>query len=145
MKKSGKKILLSSVMITALLAGTFQAPSFVQAAEGSEILINEIESDAADGGNDWIEIINTGKEDVDISGWVVTDDKELERLDEGKTTPLAEGTVLKAGEVMVLEENSNFTFGLGKEDNVCLYDGNKGFICIQRSRLWHMVKGYRNR
>lgn len=47
MKKSGKKILLSSVMITALLAGTFQAPSFVQAAEGSEILINEIESDAA--------------------------------------------------------------------------------------------------
>lgn len=66
MKKSGKKILLSSVMITALLAGTFQAPSFVQAAEGSEILINEIESDAADGGNDWIEIINTGKEDVDI-------------------------------------------------------------------------------
>lgn len=125
MKKSGKKILLSSVMITALLAGTFQAPSFVQAAEGSEILINEIESDAADGGNDWIEIINTGKEDVDISGWFVTDDKELERLDEGKTTPLAEGTVLKAGEVMVLEENSNFTFGLGKEDNVCLYDGNK--------------------
>lgn len=68
MKKSGKKILLSSVMITALLAGTFQAPSFVQAAEGSEFLINEIESDAADGGNDWIEIINTGKEDVDISG-----------------------------------------------------------------------------
>ena len=122
MKKSGKKILLSSVMITALLAGTFQAPSFVQAAEGSESLINEIESDAADGGNDWIEIINTGKEDVDISGWFVTDDKELERFDTGETTPLAEGTVLKAGEVMVLEENSNFNFGLGKEDNVCLYD-----------------------
>lgn len=108
-----------------LMGATFVIPSVdtwkVQADERT-VVINEIESDDPNGGNDWVEIVNTGSESVDLSGWFVTDDKGLERLTEAKTTPLASGTVLAPGERLVLEENLNFTFGLGKEDTVTLYN-----------------------
>ena len=126
MKKS-RKMLLTALMITALAAGTFQAPVFVQAASGT-VVINEIESDAADGGNDWIEIINIGEENVDISGWFLTDDKELERFREKETTPFADETVLAPSEIMVFEDKTDFDFGLGKEDKVCLYNAEKELI-----------------
>ena len=61
-----------------------------------------------------MEITNIGAAAVDISGWYLTDDKGEERKTEGKTTPLAEGTVLDPGAFLVLEETVNFDFGLGK-------------------------------
>ncbi len=115
--------LLSACVAVGLVSIPIQN---VYAAEVSEvtskILINEIESDDADGGNDWVEIINAGETDADISGWYITDDKGTERVEEASTYPLAEGTVLKADEVLVLEETVNFDFGLGKADTVTLYD-----------------------
>lgn len=100
---------------------------YVQAAEmdtNNTVFINEVESDDANGGNDWIEIINAGVTDVDISGWFVSDDKELERLEDGSAWRIADGTVLKAGEVLVLEDSINFDFGLGKADKAGLYNGD---------------------
>ena len=88
------------------------------------IVINEVESDAPNKGNDWVEITNISSEAVDISGWYLTDDKGEERKTEGKTTPLAEGTILEPGAFLVLEETVNFDFGLGKADTAILYDGN---------------------
>ena len=55
--------------------------------ETNTILINEVESNDATGGNDWIEIINTGTTDVNIGGWYITDDKGSQRVDEASTFP----------------------------------------------------------
>lgn len=122
-----KRISKSLGVLTALLVILFAlAPSaFAQTSETGTILINEIESKDASGGPDWVEIINTGSTDADISGLFITDDGGLTRLTDGKTTPLASGTILKAGEVKVLEENTDFDFGLGKQDTVTLYDKNQ--------------------
>lgn len=90
----------------------------------SSIVINEVEADAPNKGNDWVEITNIGAAAVDISGWYLTDDKGEERKTEGKTTPLAEGTILEPGAFLVLEETVNFDFGLGKADTAILYNAN---------------------
>ena len=95
-----------------------------QKAQQPSIVINEVESDAPDKGNDWVEITNIGTTAVDISGWYLTDDKGEERKTEGKTTPLAKSTVLEPGAFLVLEETVNFDFGLGKADTAILYDAN---------------------
>ncbi|MDD3362751.1 MAG: lamin tail domain-containing protein [Hespellia sp.] len=92
------------------------------------VFINEIESCDPNKGNDWIEIMNTGETDVDISGWFVSDSKGLENLTDGSTQQIAENTVIAAGAVMVLEENVDFNFGLGKEDTAGLYDGNSQLL-----------------
>ena len=119
--QSINKLLKASTGLVLAVAAI--APVVQARAEESFVLINEVEADDADGGKDWVEIINTGSEAVDISGWFVTDEKGLERLQEGETTPLSDGTVLQPGEVKVLEEGTDFTCGLGKgEDTVILFD-----------------------
>ena len=114
--------------LCAFLSAAMLAPSQALAADTvteaqtqkPSIVINEVESDAPNKGNDWVEITNISSEAVDISGWYLTDDKGEERKTEGKTTPLAEGTVLEPGAFLVLEETLSFDFGLGKADSVIL-------------------------
>lgn len=120
--KKGTTCAAVAVSLAAVLAVPAPAAWQVQAAENT-IFLNEIESDDPNGGNDWVELVNAGESDVDISGWFVTDDKGLERLTAGETQPFPEGTVLAAGQVLVLEDASDFDFGLGKEDTVTLYNG----------------------
>ena len=111
---------LSAVVAICLASSALQA---VKAeAVVTTVYINEVESSDANGGNDWVEIVNSGSEAVDVSGWYITDDKGTERVDEGSAYPIPQGTVLEAGAVLVLEETVNFDFGLGKEDAVTLYD-----------------------
>lgn len=121
-------------------------PSLSAFAEGTseeqnQIRINEVESNDANGGNDWVEIINLGTEDVDISGFYITDDKGAERVAEGAAHPLNSGTILKSGQVLVLEETVNFTFGLGKADTATLYDA-AGNILDLYSWTAHAVGTY---
>ena len=107
------------------LSSPMQYAQVVNAAETENtVFINEIESDDANGGNDWVEIINTGEKEVNISGWFISDDKELERLTDGSAWRIAEGTVLEAGALLILEDGLNFDFGLGKNDKVVLYDAD---------------------
>ena len=114
--------------LCAFLSAAMLAPSQALAADTvteaqtqkPSIVINEVESDAPNKGNDWVEITNISSEAVDISGWYLNDDKGEERKTEGKTTPLAEGTVLEPGAFLVLEETLSFDFGLGKADSVIL-------------------------
>ncbi|MFR3343901.1 MAG: lamin tail domain-containing protein [Anaerobutyricum sp.] len=112
---------LSATMLIPLQALGADIVSKPQAGQPS-IVINEVESDAPNKGNDWVEITNIGTEAVDISGWYLTDDKGEERKTEGKTTPLAKGTILEPGAFLVLEETKNFDFGFGKVDTAILYD-----------------------
>lgn len=114
--------ILSIFMAASLMVPAAAAVPAYASGNSSGVYINEIESDDPDGGSDWIEIINAGTKDVDISGWFVTDDKGLERLTENKTKRLGADTVLKAGELLVLEDTIDFDFGLGKADTVSLYN-----------------------
>lgn len=77
------------------------------------VVINEIESDAADG-VDWIELMNAGSQPVDVSGWVVKDDKD------DRTDALPDGTVLAPGSSYVWAAPA-LTFGLGKADAARLF------------------------
>lgn len=122
----------TSKILSMLLAVAMLLPSQALAADGaledaaskSTVVINEVESDAPNNGNDWVEIANIGSEAVDLSGWYLTDNKGEKRKTEGETTPLAERTVLEPGAFLVLEETVNFDFGLGRADTAILYDGN---------------------
>ena len=108
-----------------LLAGCgMLAISLLPAHASGTVVINEVESDAPDKGPDWVEITNTGTAAADLSGWYLTDDKGTARLTDGETSPLPQGTILEPGAVLVLEEEKNFTFGLGKKDSAILFDQN---------------------
>lgn len=80
---------------------------------GPTVVINEIKSTG--GGPDAIELLNRGNEDVDLSGYVIKDDND------GRTDTLPQGTTIAAGGFLVLEEERDFTFGLGNGDSVRLY------------------------
>ncbi|MBC6495498.1 lamin tail domain-containing protein [Microbacterium sp. 4-7] len=91
------------------------------AATGAEpgVRINEVESSGGAPG-DWIEFVNTSAVAVDLSGFVVKDDGE----DEAYTFP--DGSVIEPGAHLVLDQADagagGFAFGLGKEDQVRLFD-----------------------
>ena len=89
------------------------------------IRINEIESNDPTTEIDWVEIINTGSEAVNISNWFITDNKDLERLAENKEWRIAKDTVLDSGEILVVEHSDILNnLSLGKEDSVILYDNS---------------------
>ncbi len=146
MRKRNKLLLISTML---LLAGCAERPSLKETPSNTEspsnetptstepkteenkkpqIKINEIESDDPNGGVDWVEIINIGDAAADISGYFVVDNKGLERYSGQKTTPIAQGKTLQKGEILVLNGDSDFSFGLGKSDTVTLYNDEKEVI-----------------
>ncbi len=81
------------------------------------LVLNEIVyDDAATGLADQIEIYNAGTETVDLAGWKVADEKR----DSFGEAPA--GTSLAPGEFLVLVKDVDFPFGLGKGDEVVLFD-----------------------
>jgi hypothetical protein len=95
----------AAVVITAGLA--------VAAAPASaDIRINEIESQDAGGGNDWVELTNTGAATVDIGNYVLRDSNPA------PTTTIPAGTMLAAGAYFAIDSNA----GLGNPDEVRLFD-----------------------
>lgn len=85
---------------------------------GASVRINEVESNGGTPG-DWVELINTGLEPVDISGFVVSDDDDTHRH------VVPDGTVLGAGAYWVADtESGDDGFGLGGADSARLFDGD---------------------
>jgi hypothetical protein len=92
------------------------------------IRINEVQASDPSGAPDWIELTNVGSEPVDLSGWVLTDDKDSD----GDVIP--SGISLNPGAFVSFEvnnENGQFndttpaskTFGLGAGgDEVRVYE-----------------------
>ena len=89
-----------------------------------QIVINEVESN--DDETDWVEIYNVGTTTVDLSGWYVYDDDPVGHA--ADITPVVDGTVLNPGEFYVFDQNKDFTFGLGKADQVTIF--NKDGVSI---------------
>ena len=91
----------------------------------SSVLINEVQGATIDGEQtDFIELINTSAEAVDISGYRLHDDKGSE-----EEYVITDGTVLEAGAIMVFYKDETFTFGLGGGgDVVTVLDANGDIV-----------------
>ncbi len=97
------------------------------------MVINEISfnNDALPDPGDWIEIYNKGKEDIDISGWKLTDSDTTHRFIFAPNTWVKSNSYLVVSNDLtkmetvfgtVKNEIGTFAFGLGSEtDKVCLY------------------------
>lgn len=81
-------------------------------AGAEDLAINEVQSNDPADGPDWVELVNTGATDVDISGWMLADN--------GSPVALPSGTVVPAGGYLQLVADVHFTFGLGNGDEVHL-------------------------
>ncbi len=107
--------LSAAVLLAAPPAAT--AADSRAAAPASGLVLNEIVyDDAATGLADQIEIYNAGAEAVALDGWYVSDEKR----DVFGHAPV--GATLAPGEFLVLVKDVDFDFGLGKGDEVVLYD-----------------------
>ena len=78
------------------------------------LFINEVESNQGVPG-DWIELFNAGSEPVDLGNFLFKDN------DDTRTSRIPEGTIIQPGAFLVLEEEREFTYGLGAADAVRLY------------------------
>ena len=81
-----------------------------------QVVINEVESKEAAGGDDWIELANPTNEDIDVSDIVIKDN------DDEHIYTIPEGTLISANGFLVINE-TELGFGLGGEDSVRLYEG----------------------
>ncbi|WP_430868174.1 lamin tail domain-containing protein [Demequina aurantiaca] len=86
------------------------------------IRINEIESSDANDGADWIELINISDAPVDITGLILSDNKDEDVFSIPATPALA------AGAIVVFERTDDsatgFDYGLGGGDNVRLFESD---------------------
>jgi hypothetical protein len=78
------------------------------------VRINEVESSGRDP-VDWIEIVNTGAGAVDVSGWILRDDKN------SSTVAIPTGSVLAAGALLAVDVDVTGGFGLGGADSARLF------------------------
>lgn len=88
------------------------ANSFAAPGQDS-VVINEVESSQGAPG-DWVELFNTGSGTVDLTGWVLRDDKDTA----GYALPA--GSTIAAGGYLVLDE-ADFGFGLGGADQARIF------------------------
>lgn len=71
---------------------------------------------------DSIELLNTGADPVDVSGWIIMDDND------GRTDTIAAGTILAPGGFLVLQDKAQFNFGLGAADSARIFDASGTLI-----------------
>jgi hypothetical protein len=108
--------------IAAVVAGlVLTAPLLVAAAPASaavpgvdSIRINEVESDGGTPG-DWIELTNIGSASVDVSGWVLKDNKDSDNF------AIPASTTIAAGGFAAFDVDGDGGFGLGAGDSARLY------------------------
>jgi hypothetical protein len=111
--RAATRLLLGFALLCALAAA--DAP-----AAGAAVVLNEINCE----GTDWVELVNTGADPADISGWLLTDG-ELTATDPKHRMLFAAGTVIPAnGDLVVEKGDSGFAFGIScGSDTIRLADG----------------------
>ncbi|HEX7351080.1 lamin tail domain-containing protein [Brachybacterium sp.] len=106
--------LTGALALSAPLVATVLAPAAPALAAPADVRISEVESDDPDGSADWVELVNSGADPVDLSGWFLRDD------DDSRDWQIPAGTVIAPGEHLVLDHEDaapgGFDFGLGKAD-----------------------------
>lgn len=83
-----------------------------------QIVINEVESNNDE--TDWVEIYNLGNTPIDLSAWYLYDDDPVGHATD--IAPVEAGTILHPGDFYVFDQDKHFTFGLGKNERVTLFN-----------------------
>ncbi|MGO1200788.1 MAG: lamin tail domain-containing protein [Dermabacteraceae bacterium] len=133
--------LTGALVLSVPLAGAaVLAPSAPALAAPNDVRISEVESADPDGGEDWVELVNTGAEPVDVSGWLLKDD------DDTRDWTIPAGTVVAPGELLVLDHvdavEGGFDFGLGTEDTVRLFAADGTTVVDQLAWTEHAPTSY---
>ncbi|MFW6775855.1 lamin tail domain-containing protein [Nocardioides sp. CPCC 205120] len=115
-------------------AATRGAANLPVAAATPDVVVNEVESSGGTPG-DWIELLNRGASDVDLSGYVVGDSDATHRA------VLPAGSVAPAGGFLVVEE-STLGFGLGSSDQARLFLPDGFTVVDERSWSGHAPTTY---
>jgi hypothetical protein len=106
-------------MITVVLAAVtaFSIFSATVSADSSDFKINEFVADTGTvQQTEWIELYNSGSEDIDLSGWTIEDGTN-------KSSTL-DGMKIPAGGYLVLLKGSDFAFSLNNSgDTIILKQG----------------------
>ncbi|WP_136055439.1 lamin tail domain-containing protein [Microbacterium sp. K24] len=114
---SAAALLAAPVAAVGADSGIRPSEEALGAPAAAGLVLNEIVyDDAATGLSDQVELYNPGTEAVDLDGWYISDEKR----DTFGYAP--EGTSLAPGEFLVLVKDVDFAFGLGKGDEVVLFD-----------------------
>jgi hypothetical protein len=119
--RSRRELLAAATIVALGAAALVSAPVAAAADPAPSIRINEVESNGGTPG-DWIELLNTGSTDADLSGYVIKDD------DDAHEYTLPSGTIIAPGAFLVLDQFDDetslgsFDFGLGGNDTVRLFD-----------------------
>jgi hypothetical protein len=116
MRTTLRRPLLAAVPWLALAAPIVALAVPASAAALPTVVINEVESNGD--ATDWVEIMNTGTETVDVSGWVIKDN------DDTRTLAIPAGTSLAAGAYLAVDVDVKATagnFGLGGADQARLF------------------------
>ena len=104
------RLLLSCLLACFCL--TLAVPLAEAAGDPSAVKINELSSNNPD----FVELINTGAEAVDLSGWVLKDSTD------NNTYTFPDGSSIAPGAFLGLSgEGVDFVFGLGGGDSVRLF------------------------
>jgi len=116
MRTTWRRPILAAVTCLALAVPIAATSVPAAAAPLPAVVINEVESNQDT--TDWIEIMNTGTDPVDVSGWVLKDD------DDTRTLAIPANTVLAAGAYLAIDVDVDTTpgkFGLGSADTARLF------------------------
>lgn len=97
------------------------------------LVINEVESQPADGGEDWVEFVNVGTSAVDASGLVIRDSE----IDHAYVVPA--GTTIAAGSYFVVDV---LGYGLGGADSVRLFAADGTSLLDSYSWSAHAAQTY---
>jgi LPXTG-motif cell wall-anchored protein len=117
MRTTWRRPLLAVVSCLALAVPIVASSVPAAAADLPSVKINEVESN---GGApvDWIELVNTGTTDVDVSGWILKDSDATHAL------PIPAGTILAAGAYLAVDVDVKRlagSFGLAGADSAMIY------------------------
>ena len=95
--------------------GTVNDFSSTTVEDVSWIVVNEVESSALSGGQDFIELKNTASSSIDITGMILSDNSDLDQY-------VIPSTTLAPGALYTVEINNVVNgFGLGSDDAVRLF------------------------
>ena len=123
---TGKKLTIMFFSIPAVLLffGCGEGSGDDESDVNSDVVINEVLSkSSAEVKTEWIELYNKSNKDVDISNWSICDSKDRDPF------IIPEGTVIKKGGFFVADYDetgeNGFSFGLGSDDKVRLFNENE--------------------
>jgi hypothetical protein len=102
----------AALLLTVLGFGGFAADA------RADVVLNEVNCE----GTDWIELVNTAAEPVDVSGWLLTDAQLSEHEADHRMTFAASTSIGAHGNLVVEKGAGGFPFGISCSDTIRLAD-----------------------